>query len=758
MKILARHWRDELAIAAVLGALAAAVALGSWAWRLDRLVYDAGLALWGRPAPQDIVIVAIDDASIEAIGRWPWKRAVHATLLEKLALMKPRAVALDLVLSEPDADPEQDRLLARAIAHAAPLVLPVAGAPPDAALRGGATLGAADPAVDPDGVLRHAYLRSGDAGAMHPHLALALLQAGGEAPHPALAAALAPDVNSGAFGRRDGELLIRYVGPPGTVPRVPYVDLLTGAVAAERLAGRYVLIGMTAQGLGDTLATPVNARHRAMPGVEVLANVLYTLKSGDSLQPLASGPLATLSAAGLALLMLGFGLFGARAALPLALGSVPLAVLASLLALRGGHWASPVPYALGALLAYPLWSWRRLERAVAGMDEEIARLAAEPLVAAAATTAPPAGGRDAIAQRLHTLQGAGAVVREARRFLADTLAAMPTAMLVADAQARVLLANPRAAALFEVEDAAELQGLDLVRLLGEFRTEPAFDWPAALGTLMSAVTPEGVAVEAQGAGGGAGGGDFVVQVARVPLQGRHGLIVSIADVEPVKQAQREREQALAFVSHDMRSPASAIVMLADLHLQGAGEGTPQALLHELRRLATRTLALSEDFVHAAQAQTRPLQREPVALAALLDEALADLHPQAAAAGVVLQVQAADGSATLDRWLVARAVANLVSNAIKHAPRGSVVEVTAGRTAGGLQLRVRDHGPGLTPAQLDQLAQGERGAAVRDARGVGLGLLFVQRVARRHGGRLHAAAPDVGAGVVLTLELPHSGIP
>ncbi len=746
MKNLARHWRDEGAIALVLGALAAAVALGSWAWRLDRLVYDAGLALWGRPAPESIVIVAIDDASVEAIGRWPWKRAVHATLLHKLADAKPRAVALDLVLTEPDADPGQDRLLAAAMTRVAPLVLPVAGAPPDPALRGGATLGAAEPAVDPDGVLRHAYLQSSVAGALHPHLALALLHAGGEAPHPALTTLPAPDSAAGAYGRRDGEFLIRYLGAPGTVARVSYVDVLTGAVPAARLAGRYVLIGMTAQGLGDTLATPVNARHRAMPGVEVLANVLYTLKSGDSLQPLADGTLAALSAGALALLLAAFGRFGARAALPLALGSVPLALLASLLALRAGHWASPVPYALGALLAYPLWSWRRLERAVAGMDDEIARLAAEPLVAAADTQAPPT--RDAIALRLHTLQRAGAVLREARRFLADTLAAMPTAMLVADAQARVLLANPRAAALFEVEDAAEMQGLDLLRLLGEFSAEPALDWPGAL----AALTPDGVAVEARGAGGGS----FVLHLAASTLQGRRGVIVSIADVEPVKAAEREREQALAFVSHDMRSPASSIVLLADLHLQGGG-GSPEALLHEVRRLAARTLALSDDFVRAAQAQTRPLQLQAVAVAALLEEALADLRPQAAAAGVSLDVQAAAGSAVLDRWLVARAVANLVSNAIQHAPRGSAVALSAQTADDGWRLRVRDRGPGLTPQQLAQLAQGEQGAAVRDARGVGLGLLFVQRVARRHGGQLQAAAAEDGAGAVFDLLLP-SGNP
>jgi len=754
VKQLARHWRDELVIAAVLAALAAAVATGGWAWRLDRLVYDLGLALWTRPAPGDIVIVAIDDASVEAIGRWPWRRAVHATLLEKIAAAKPRAIALDLVLSEPDADPEQDRLLAAALAHAAPVVLPLGGAPPDPALRGGAVLGAAEPAMDADGVLRHAYLRNITASGTQPHLALALLQAGGERPHPAVRVDTDPDGRPGAFGRRDERMLVRFAGPPGTVRRIAYVDLLSGAVPVSELSGRYVLIGMTALGLGDTLATPVNAHHRSMPGVEVIANVLYTLRSGDTVAPLADTTLAVLSAAALLALMLAIGAFGARAALPLALGSVPLALLASLLALRAGTWASPVPYALGALLAYPLWSWRRLERAVAGMDAEIARLANEPLLA---TAVSPGRAGDAVAQRLQTLQDAGAALRQARRFLADTLEAMPTAMLVAGPDARVQLGNASAAALFEVEGAAELQGLELLRLLGEFKTASPFDWPAAVATLLPG--DPGLAVEARGAAGG----DFVLHVAALELPSGRGLVVSVADVEPVKAAQREREEALAFVSHDLRSPAASIVLLADMELQGSSPHAPDALLREVRRLAARTLELSEDFVRAAQAQTRPLQLEAVSLPALLDEALADHRAQAAAAGVTLQQVVHHAEVRLDRLLVARAIGNLVSNAIKHAPRGSRVELSVRVDAAQLAVQVLDAGEGLSEAQMAQLAQGEeggaQGVAVRDARGVGLGLLFVQRVARRHGGRLRALPPPHGRGACLVLELPAgSGIP
>jgi signal transduction histidine kinase len=529
---------------------------------------------------------------------------------------------------------------------------------------------------------------------------------------------------------------------------------------------------MTAQGLGDTIATPVNSLSLAMPGVEMHANALYTLRSGDSITVLSAPRVAAGSALLVVLLLAALRRFGPRVALPLAVGSVPLAVLCSLLALRGGLWFSPVPYALAAVLAYPLWSWRRLERTVRSLDGEIALLnAADPLYGTPAADLAQRARRtdsDVLDARLHTLRRAGAVVREARRFLADALAGLPTAMLVADGRARVVLANPRAAALFEVETPDELRGLDLARLLGEFSATEGHDWPAALAAL-SEHTPDGrgIAVEVrlggsdrndrhEGLAGGRGAHrDFVVHVAAVDVQGLRRLIVSIADIEPVKQAQREREDVLAFVSHDLRSPANAIVLLADLNLQGHLQTPQPELLQEMRRLAARTLALSDGLVRAAQAQTQALQRQTVDLHGLLAEVAADLHAPALAAGVTLhtQVKPPGASVAADRLLLARAVGNLVSNALKHGPAGSRVDLQAELTGGRVRLSVRDHGPGLSPRQLAQLARGGEGVAVGDARGVGLGLLFVQRVALRHGGSLRAGPPPEGSGTLMTIVLP-----
>ena len=756
-------WRDDAVLWLLLALLALALPLSGWAWRLERVVYDLSHLLWTRPVPKDIVIVAIDDASVQAIGRWPWPRTVHATLLERLSQARPRAVALDLVLSEPAPDPEHDRWLAQALRRAAPVCVPVlwisGGSPAPAAvlepvepLRAEVRIGHAEPTVDADGVMRHSFLYAGPAATPYPHLALALLAAGGEAVHSGVHAEDAPagDAEPGSWSR-SGRFAIRYSGPPGHVRRVSYIDVLRGQVDAGEFAGRYVLVGMTAQGLGDTLATPVNGTQHAMPGVEVHANTLYTLRSGDALLAVPPWQVGVSAAALLALLMAVLRRARARLALAWALGSVPVAVLASMALFGLGVWWNPWAYGLPALTAYPLWSWRRLERAVQALDAEILRLRAEPgLLPAVASALPTAGAtaHDGLAQRLQALHDAASTLRAARRFLARALGALPTAMLVDDGAGRVMLANALAARLYEVDSAADLRGLDLARLLGEFGTDPPLSWPDALEEVRG--RRGSLSVEASLSGQG----EFVVHVACAELHDLPRLIVAIADVAPIKQAEREREEALAFVSHDLRSPLSSILLLTDEAGPLGAEAAHQPWATQVRQLAQRAQHMSDDFVRTAQASRQVLELAPVRVRDLLAGVAEELRPQAVAAGVRLEVSVAPEVLVwaLDADLVSRALANLGTNAIRVSPAGEAVSIAAAVADETLVLRVSDRGPGLDAEQRQQLARGDQVMRGGERRGTGLGLLFAQRVARRHQGRLQLAEPTASQGTVFELVL------
>jgi CHASE2 domain-containing sensor protein/anti-sigma regulatory factor (Ser/Thr protein kinase) len=374
-------------LTAILALVAGMAAWQGWLWRADFLLYDTGLSLVSRPAPADIIIIAIDDESLARIGRWPWRRAIHATLLEKLTQADAAVVGLDIILSEADSnDPEGDRALAKAIRHNGHVVLPVIqrtlgpgllaeGRPIDLFAQHAAGLGHIETQLDTDGISRSIYLWGGAGTARYPQFALAMLQIA----DPTLATRYArtttdqsDDPNRSTVWTREQWLHPQFAGPPGTYRTVSYVDVLTGAVGGEELRGKRVLVGATADGLGDSLPTPMSSLGRAMPGVEIHATVLDALRSGATIDWLSRSRVVTVTVAVMLVLMLGLLFLSPRDGLVLSAAVSLTMVVGVLMLLRWGNvWLPPSAILIGASLAYPLWSWRRLEATQRFMDAEL---------------------------------------------------------------------------------------------------------------------------------------------------------------------------------------------------------------------------------------------------------------------------------------------------------------------------------------------------------------------------------------------------
>lgn len=463
-------------LAVLIAVLAGTAAWQGWLWRVDQAIYDAGLALRGRPAPADIAIVAIDEESLARIGRWPWRRAVHATLVERLTAVGVRAVGLDLIFSEPEAG---DDALAEAIRRNGRVVLPVVpqsfgpgllaeGLPVAPLAAQAARLGHIDVAPDADGIVRAVHLWGGVGSARHPQLALAMLQlaepeiARGH-PRPAAAG------SAGAWHRGD-RLALPFAGPPGTYRTLSYVDVLTGAVPAEDLRGRLVLVGATAAGLGDVQPTPTSASGRPMPGVEVHATALDALRSGEAIVPAPAGLVVALTMAACLAVMAAHLLLSPRNGLLLSAVLTGATLLGAVLLLDfAGLWLPPAAILLGAALAYPLWSWRRLEAAQRFLDAELRQLEGSGKKSAVAGRR----GVDLIDRRIGIVRAAAERQRAAQaareqtlRFVSHDLRA-PLASIVtvtegeaegdADCPARVQLAGRYAQKALDLAD-------DLVRL------------------------------------------------------------------------------------------------------------------------------------------------------------------------------------------------------------------------------------------------------------------------------------------------------
>jgi two-component system, OmpR family, sensor histidine kinase MprB len=217
----------------------------------------------------------------------------------------------------------------------------------------------------------------------------------------------------------------------------------------------------------------------------------------------------------------------------------------------------------------------------------------------------------------------------------------------------------------------------------------------------------------------------------------------LAALERSRDSQR---QLIADASHELRTPLTSI--RTNVELLGRARGLPEserseivaaagAQLQELTRLVGDLVDLARD------GRPAPDEVEEVRLDELVRESAARLN------GVRFEIDDEPTFVRGSRTRLARAVGNLLDNAAKFSPAGSVVEV---RVKGG-EVAVRDHGPGIAAEDLPHVFDRfYRAPAARGTPGSGLGLAIVRQVAESHHGTAVAEAPE-GGGALLRLRLP-----
>ncbi len=219
--------------------------------------------------------------------------------------------------------------------------------------------------------------------------------------------------------------------------------------------------------------------------------------------------------------------------------------------------------------------------------------------------------------------------------------------------------------------------------------------------------------------------------------------------------EQQRRTLLADVGHELRTPLAVLQGQLEAMVDGvhpADETHLAAALEEIRVMEQlvddlRTLTLAE-------AGTLALHREPTDMAVLVQDAVAGFGGLARSADVKLQVEMADDlpSLDLDPIRIRQVLGNLVSNALRYAPRHSTVRIIAhgGAPARRVAVSVVDSGPGIPPELLPHLF--ERFAKSAESRGSGLGLAIARRLVEAHGGSIRAEQPT-GGGTAIVFELP-----
>lgn len=724
--------------------------------RVDALLYDQILSTRLEPVPYDVALIGIDDASIRALGQWPWRRAVHAALLDRLTDAGVRAVIFDLVLSEESGTyPDDDALLADAMRRNGATVLPVLvegdndGQPvtiyPTPRLRDAArSFGHIESIIGENGVIREVVLQQSIENGGWDHIAVATLRL----VDPSWLHML-HEVPRGSH------YLIPFFGPPGHIPAFSYTDVLNGRVAPEHLEGRVVLIGAMASGMADSVNTPMTRNNRPMPGVELIATTLAAIKAGTRIAPVT--PVQHLV---LALLCVAGILFALRVVTPrhgLVITCVStLAVLSvsAVLLLRVGVWFPPCAAMLGMLIAYPLWSWRRQEAALRYLDLQLRNLSDTTVSLPVLHLFPTPADADLFDTRGYQLAVAIRQLQSVSRFVADGLNSLPDATLVVDLHGRVLMYNDAAQRYFgHFGVRAKLSTfvlLNLMRLSGVMGETEILDLGAP-----SLRIDHQERIDRDG----------MVQLVRAtPFlatdQTVLGWIVSLTDITTIRRAEEAREEAVRFLTHDIRSPQASIMALVELRRQRHLALTETDLLDRIERHAQETMALAEGFVQLARAKSIGLQLEYLELRSLLIDAADDVWALASAGEVNVDVENCENEILVyaDRSLLTRTMINLLNNAIKYSPRGTTVQVrfmVDGETA---RVQIIDQGSGIPEADVPTIFDAFRRARHQPGKvsGVGLGLAFVHVVVTRHAGSV-VIRETSAAGTTMEVCLPLSSV-
>ncbi|MDN3545886.1 CHASE2 domain-containing protein [Kinneretia asaccharophila] len=708
-------------------ALAAAVLLcvRGWGGSIGQLFFDAVQRIDPAEASAQVLIVAIDDASIDELGGWPIPRDSYAKLLDRLAdpREKPRSVGIDVLFLDPR---PEDAQLARAMReHRVYLAMEYRAGPdgvrdlsrkPSAELERAATgMAHINLAFEKDGVIRGAKLMEGTV----PHLALAMYGAGSF-----------PD-------SVDSYRRFRLFDPARGVPTVSLSDVLEGRTPAGLFKDRHVLVGAVAPSLGDHYPTVYSGREGAgTPGVVLHAALLTGLLRGEliELAPTWVVLLATLLAitlvlAGLVLLSPGLELLLSMFVL------VSTLLLSGLVLAWGNVWIDPSAVIIVVLLIKPAWAWRRMEMIVSFMRQR-----AGLIMSGQEGWVPEKRSSerlDTVLQTSRLLDRAIRTVKMHMGFLRTVLDASPNPMLVVDQEHGVLMCNTQMQEL--LPPIGEAVPIPLATLFSHLQMDGAHSLPqlAERPVFISLVQQHGTERH------------FILRAASLPAERGGQWLLAMADVTEMRSLQLQRDMTLQLLTHDMRTPVASIIALCRRDVAGTGAQVEHVL--GIQRHAQRLLRLMDDFIISIAAESPRYQMSEAVFDFLLDEAIDEVKDLAESRHIDLHVNASDEPAFLscDQRLIVRVLANLLVNAIRHGQPGSVVSVSYAPVAvppGSryLECKVCNH---VAP-------RSRQAGADAHQRGFGLGRQFVETVVRRHGGEVTFEVPEVvGQLASIRLRLP-----
>lgn len=397
-----------LAAGAAAAGLAIALYLMQAFEAVEYQLYDLNFRqLWKSRSPAEVSVVAVDSASLDKLGRWPWPRSYHAEVMRGIAARGAKVIGVDVGFFEPDREnPENDRALLEATREAGNIIFPAVVEmvtteqgirqhrfEPLPELKARAVgIGHVHIEHHEDGIVRWVYLQETLGEEALWAWSLQVLRAYLDLPPDSIRRVGA---NRLAIGQieipvveapstfkagpdtilHNYELNIGFIGDRQTFDYVPAHRLVSGELPNDYFKGKIVLYGGSAAGLFDSHMTPFSAERALMPGVEIQANVINTILRGRYLRRASVYVVIALTL--VAALAVGFiyQLFESR----VAAGALVVFLAGSLAAYAylfnyGGYWIDITPIHFSLVLAFIFALMITMRQVNTALDGEILNL------------------------------------------------------------------------------------------------------------------------------------------------------------------------------------------------------------------------------------------------------------------------------------------------------------------------------------------------------------------------------------------------
>lgn len=234
----------------------------------------------------------------------------------------------------------------------------------------------------------------------------------------------------------------------------------------------------------------------------------------------------------------------------------------------------------------------------------------------------------------------------------------------------------------------------------------------------------------------------------------------LAAQRALEETSRRKDEFLATLSHELRTPMTAVLGWARMLRLGLSENEAREAIEAIEKSASIQAQLIDDVLDVSRVTAGRLTftPHPVDLAAVLRAALTTVHPAASAKNIEIlsSISPVLPMVSGDEGRLQQVIWNLLANAVKFTPRGGTITVRLSQIGSNLRLTVQDTGKGIEPGFIPYVFEAfrqEDSSTTRSHSGIGLGLSIVRSLVELHGGSITAASDGRGRGATFTVELP-----